>query len=77
MTGKRSEKSRRQGRIGKAMMTLSVIGFLILGFAVRAPYVIESPGSELSTFLAPSLATGRSLKLRGLKLIPPQVSYGW
>lgn len=76
MTGKRTEKSRRQGRIGTAMMALSVIGFLILGFAVRAPYVIESPGPTFNVLGAQS-GHGQIIKVTGVKPIPPKVSYGW
>ncbi|MDU1224053.1 PDZ domain-containing protein [Varibaculum cambriense] len=69
MTGKRSEKSRRQGRIGKIMMTLSVIGFLILGFAVRAPYVIESPGPTFNV-LGSQSGHGEIIKVTGAKTYP-------
>ena len=69
MKSKRSDKSRRQGRIGKAMMALSVIGFLILGVAVRAPYVIESPGPTFNV-LGTQSGHGQIIKVAGAKTYP-------
>lgn len=69
MVAKRSEKSRRQGRIGKAMITLSLIGFLILGFAIRAPFVIESPGPTFNV-LGSQSGHGEIIKVAGAKTYP-------
>ena len=69
MAGKQSKKARRQGRIGKAMMAVSLAGFLILGFAIRAPFVIESPGPTFDV-LGSQSGQGRIIKVEGAKTYP-------
>lgn len=69
MAGKQSKKSRRQGKIGKAMMALSLVGFLVLGFAIRAPFVIESPGPTFDV-LGSQSGQGQIIKVEGAKTYP-------
>ncbi len=71
MAGKRSEKSRRQGRLGKALIALSLIGFLVLGFGVRAPYIIESPGPTFNV-LGSQSGHGEIIQVKGAKTYPTQ-----
>lgn len=52
-------------------MTLSVIGFLVLGFAIRAPYVIESPGPTFNV-LGSQSGHGEIIKIAGAKSYPPK-----
>ena len=69
MKRNQSAKSLRQGRIGKAMMALSVIGFMVVGFALRAPFIIESPGPTFNVLRSQS-NHGEIIKIKGAKTYP-------
>ncbi|WP_122820407.1 YlbL family protein [Varibaculum vaginae] len=69
MARKQSKKSRLQGKIGTALMALSLLGFLILGFAIRAPFIIESPGPTFDV-LGSQSGQGQIIKVEGAKTYP-------